>query len=65
KALKQLDERKLDPVIMLELHTAADLALRATKVTARTLSPTMYLHQTMHLHPSTAALRHAVTVEPH
>ncbi len=41
KALKQLHEGDADPGVMQELRTATDLALRATKVTARALGQTM------------------------
>ncbi len=41
KALKQLHEGDADPGVLQELHTATDLALRATKVTARALGQTM------------------------
>ncbi len=41
KALKQLHEGGADPAGLQELHTATDLALRATKVTARALGQTM------------------------
>ncbi len=41
KALKQLYEGSSDPGLMQELRTATDLALRATKVTARSLGQTM------------------------
>ncbi len=41
KALKQLHEGDADPGVLQELRTATDLALRATKVTARALSQTM------------------------
>ncbi len=41
KALKQLHEGDADPGVLQELRTAADLALRATKVTARALGQTM------------------------
>ncbi len=41
KALKQLHEGDADPGVLQELRTATDLALRATKVTARTLGQTM------------------------
>ncbi len=41
KALKQLYEGSSDPGSMQELRTATDLALRATKVTARSLGQTM------------------------
>ncbi len=37
KALKQVHEGSTDPVLMQELRTATDFALRATKVTARSL----------------------------
>ncbi len=37
KALKQMHEGSPDPGLMQELRTATDLALRATKVTARSL----------------------------
>ncbi len=41
KALKQLHEGDADPGVLQELRTATDLALRATKVTARALGQTM------------------------
>ncbi len=41
KALKQLHEGGADPAGLQELRTATDLALRATKVTARALGQTM------------------------
>ncbi len=41
KALKQLHEDDADPGVLQELRTATDLALRATKVTARALGQTM------------------------
>ncbi len=41
KALKQLHEGDADPGVLQELHTATDLALRVTKVTARALGQTM------------------------
>ncbi len=41
KALKQLHEVGADPGVLQELRTATDLALRATKVTARALGQTM------------------------
>ncbi len=41
KALKQLHEGDADPGVLQELCTATDLALRATKVTARALGQTM------------------------
>ncbi len=41
KALKQLHEGGADPGVLQELRTATDLALRATKVTARALGQTM------------------------
>ncbi len=41
KALKQLHEGDADPGVLRELRTATDLALRATKVTARALGQTM------------------------
>ncbi len=41
KALKQMHEGSPDPGLMQELRTATDLALRATKVTARSLGKAM------------------------
>ncbi len=41
KALKQLHKGGADPGVLQELRTATDLALRATKVTARALGQTM------------------------
>ncbi len=41
KALKQLYEGSSDPGLMQELRTATDLALRATKVTERSLGQMM------------------------
>ncbi len=41
KALKELHEGSSDPGVMQELRTATDLALRATKVTARSLGRAM------------------------
>ncbi len=41
KALKQLYEGSSDSGLMQELHTVTDLAVRATKVTARSLGQTM------------------------
>ncbi len=41
KALKQVHEGSTDPGLMQELRTATDLALRATKVTARSLGKAM------------------------
>ncbi len=41
KALKQLHESDADPGVLQKLRTATDLALRATKVTARALGQTM------------------------
>ncbi len=41
KVLKQLHEGGADPGVLQELRTATDLALRATKVTARALGQTM------------------------
>ncbi len=41
KTLKQLHEGDADPGVLQELRTATDLALRATKVTARALGQTM------------------------
>ncbi len=41
KALKQLHEGDADPGVLQELRTATDLALRATKVTARAPDQTM------------------------
>ncbi len=41
KALKQLHEGDADPGVLQELRTATDLALRATKVTARALGQPM------------------------
>ncbi len=41
KALKQLHKGDADPGVLQELRTATDLALRATKVTARALGQTM------------------------
>ncbi len=41
KALKQLHEGGADPGVLQELRTATNLALRATKVTARALGQTM------------------------
>ncbi len=41
KALKQLHEGDADPGVLQELRTATDLALGATKVTARALGQTM------------------------
>ncbi len=41
KALKQLHEGSTDPGLMQELRTATDFALRATKVTARSLGKAM------------------------
>ncbi len=41
KALKQLHEGDANPGVLQELRTATDLALRATKVTARALGQTM------------------------
>ncbi len=41
KALKQLHEGDADPGVLQDLRTATDLALRATKVTARALGQTM------------------------
>ncbi len=40
KALKQVHEGSTDPGLMQELRTATDFALRATKVTARSLGAT-------------------------
>ncbi len=41
KALKQVHEGSTDPGLMQELRTATDFALRATKVTARSLGKAM------------------------
>ncbi|MGL4480260.1 MAG: hypothetical protein ACRCVK_18825 [Aeromonas veronii] len=41
KALKELHKGSSDPGLLQELRTATDLALRATKVTARALGQTM------------------------
>ncbi len=41
KALKQVHEGSTDPGLMQELRTTTDLALRATKVTARSLRKAM------------------------
>ncbi len=41
KALKQFHEGSIDPGLMQELRTATDFALRATKVTARSLGMAM------------------------
>ncbi len=41
KALKQMHEGSSDPGLMQELRTATDFALRATKVTARSLGKAM------------------------
>ncbi len=41
KVLKQLYEGSSDSGLMQELHTATDLAVRATKVTVRSLGQTM------------------------
>ncbi len=41
KALKQVHEGSTDPGLMQELRTATDFALRATKVTARSLGKVM------------------------
>ncbi len=41
RALKELHEGSSDPGVMQKLHTAMDLALRATKVTARSLGQAM------------------------
>ncbi len=41
KALKQVHEGSTDPELMQELRTATDFALRATKVTARSLGKAM------------------------
>ncbi len=41
KALKQVPEGSTDPGLMQELRTATDFALRATKVTARSLGKAM------------------------
>ncbi len=41
KALKEMHEDSSDPGLMQELRTATDLALRATKVTARSLGKAM------------------------
>ncbi len=41
KALKQVHEGSIDPGLMQELRTATDFALRATKVTARSLGKAM------------------------
>ncbi len=41
KVLKQVHEGSTDPGLMQELHTATDFALRATKVTARSLGKAM------------------------
>ncbi len=41
KALKQVHEGSTDPGFMQELHTAADFALRATKVPAQSLGKAM------------------------
>ncbi len=41
KALKQMHEGSTDPGLMQELRTATDFALRATKVTARSLGKAM------------------------
>ncbi len=41
KALKQLHEGGADPGVLQELRTVMDLALRASKVTARALGQTM------------------------
>ncbi len=41
KALKQVHESSTDPGLMQELRTATDFALRATKVTARSLGKAM------------------------
>ncbi len=48
KALKQVHEGSTDPGLMQELRTATDFALRATKVTARSLGKamsTMVVHE--------------------
>ncbi len=41
KTLKQVHEDSIDPGLMQELRTATDFALRATKVTARSLGKAM------------------------
>ncbi len=59
KALKQLHEGDADPGVLQELRTATDLALRATKVTARALGQTMstLLVQERHLWLTLADMR--------
>ncbi len=61
KALKQLHEGDADPGVMQELRTATDLALRATKVTARALGQTMstLVVQERHLWLTLADMREA------
>ncbi len=61
KALKQLHEGDADPGVLQELRTATDLALRATKVTARALGQTMstLVVQERHLWLTLADMREA------
>ncbi len=62
KALKQLHEGDADPGVLQELRTATDLALRATKVTARALGQTMstLVVQERHLWLTLADMRESV-----
>ncbi|XP_057197561.1 uncharacterized protein LOC130558871 [Triplophysa rosa] len=64
KALKELHEGKTDPTVMQELRTATDLALRATKVTARALGRAMstMVVQERHLWLNLAQMRDAEKV---
>ncbi len=61
KALNSLHEGDADPGVMQELRTATDLALRATKVTARALGQTMstLVVQERHLWLTLADMREA------
>ncbi len=61
KALKRLHEGDADPGVLQELRTATDLALRATKVTARALGQTMstLVVQERHLWLTLADMREA------
>ncbi len=70
KALKQVHEGSTDPGLMQELRTATDFALRATKVTARSLGKAMSTmvvqerHLWLNLQRWRTSTRHAFSTPP-